>query len=306
MANHRTMRDVTVSFHSFTREQGKAEDKKPVPFTQAEFDQLYTKLAGHLGLSIKDKEVSDKVRYQSQAIIDRIEKFDERYMCGLFKAAHWGHSFENSEKGEISADSLNMRRFFFLIYLSQDGRLYVACQYLGNFGGYQVLRNTIFDSLAESKQIVARSISVMNYYFKNAIAQSVTIDFNRQSEDFAAKGTFGKMGAVTFRDPGNEAFNTRVRQSILSVADQEHKAIKKGIADLLNSSDVMEIDEQDIANCTVLALVMGRKKKLHLLDASNFATRFPAQVDLVDGHPVYEPLKARVLELLETEVLEKE
>src|SRR5688572_7219133 len=76
------------------------------------------------------------------------------------RAPTGGHSYRNSSKGEISADSINQRRFHFLLYLAESGRVYIGTQYLGNFGAYEPLRRTIIELFSGSQAIHSHTFRV--------------------------------------------------------------------------------------------------------------------------------------------------
>lgn len=127
---------VSISFHYLCRRNEEdSDDETQIPLSNNEFEDIFSGLDELRIHSINDKEYIDKISIRNEAAISSIEKLNPRTVCGIFRAPYSGHSFENSEKGKISASSVSFRPFFFMLYLAESGRLYIASQYLGNYGG---------------------------------------------------------------------------------------------------------------------------------------------------------------------------
>ncbi len=76
------------------------------------------------------------------------------------------------------------------------------------------------------------------------------------------------------------------------------------MASLLKENDLIEVNDEDVQDCKVIALLNGKLKTIHMLDDSNFATRYPLDVQLnSDGHPEYAPLKEKAIALLKREIV---
>jgi hypothetical protein len=297
--------DVSVSFHRLRRFIDSDGGKIPSPIGISEFKALLTPLNKLKGLNLDDEETSLKVRSRLIAKIDDLEDFDDRYIAGIFKGAYWGHSFDNTHLGKVPADSINFRPFFFLLYLSEKGELHLATQYLGTFGGYTAIRNSITDCFPEHASITATSFNYGGYSLKNFAPKEVQINYSRKSSSITAGNSFGQSGAITFKKRGkDDGFEGDVNQRILSHASKAPKEIRKALADLLSDNKVVELKDEDIEDCKVIALVNGKRKTIHMINENGFATRFPVDVPLDgDGHPVYAPLKEKVLALLRNQII---
>jgi hypothetical protein len=130
---------VSVSFH-YLRRTAKQDNGTylGVPFSKDDFGQLFTSLQSKPTINLNDPKSADKVRFKQDVPLEQIFRVDERTIFGLFKAAYWGHAYENTAKGTIPADSISLRPFHFLLYRSEAGEIFLAAQYLGLFGGYSI------------------------------------------------------------------------------------------------------------------------------------------------------------------------
>ena len=299
--------EVSVSFHYLIREEQSETETNKIPMTELEFEEIHNGLLEAQVCDIEDEETNSKVRWRRLAPIESVERLGSRYIAGVYKASYWGHAYENVELGTIPAESLNLRPFFFLLYLSESGRVYIASQYLGNFGGYTAIKNTIISTLSDRANVKSHSFNLGNANLERAEAREVEIFYSKQAESIVNPNTIGRVGAITFRKQHkDDGFERTVSHKLLSKIDQPRREIRKALSELLRSNELMELQDEEIQGCRVVAVVKGKKKTIYLLDESNFASRFALQVPLTDkGHPEYEPLKEEVVELLKHQIFSR-
>lgn len=300
--------EVSISFHYLKREKDSdTEKKEELAFTKDEFEGIHQGLLDIKKLDVTEDEIMDELRFRKLAKIEKIEKTDNRTVTGIYKASYWGHSYENSLKGIIPADSLNLRPFFFMLYLSESGRIYLASQYLGNYGGYTAIKNSVISKLANKHGVVSCSFNIGNLNIESAISKEVEITYSRKSKHITGKNIFGKTGALSFRKENkNDGFESIINDKFLSLRSKPHNEIRKHISSLLKESNLMEINDDEIENCKVIALINGSRKVIQLLEGNNYATRFPVNILMNDdGHPVYETLKQEATKLLVNEIISR-
>ncbi len=193
------------------------------------------------------------------------------------------------------------------MYLSKSGKIYLASQYLGNYGGYTAIKNTILQAFSKKREIVARSFNLGNAHFKKADAKEVEVRFSRNGESITSKNIFGRSGAIVFKKQSrDDGFELEVRSKLLAHTGKPPKEMRKLIAELMRSYKLLDVADSDIEDCKVIALVEGNRKTIHLLEDSSFASRFFVDVKLnADGHPKYEPLKEVAIDLLEKEIISR-
>lgn len=300
---------VTVSIHYLMRVRYR-DDGSPVviPFREAAVEQLYAAIKAKPPFDYSDQEAADRLRLREEAPIDHIEKIDDRTLFGTFKAGYWGHAYDNTAKGRIPADSISLRPFHFLVYLSDNGRIYIASQYLGLFGGYQVLRKTISLLLGEPKSIESYSYKIGAGAYKNAIAKEIRVSFSSKSPSISSNNVIGDAGMIVFRKRSkHDGFEEEISKKLIPAIGKSQTDVRKAVASLANQSELLALKDTDIEDCTVIASVNGKRKVIYLLESGSHASRFPLDVKVdKDGHPIAAQTKAAMLAVLEDEIISRQ
>lgn len=228
-------------------------------------------------------------------------------MFGTFEGAYSGHSYRNTHVGAIPAASISLRTFYYLLYLSNSGRIYIGAQYLGHSGGYDALQKTIKEFLGDPESIESRSVRVGGSYYANAQPKEVRVTYARTAKKISAPNSISDNGMIAFRKQSkNDDFEGIVRDRLLLTAGQSTAAVKRAVAGLTNDSDVVTLDEDAVRDCTILADFKGRRRTIYMLEAGITASKIPLDVGLTaDGHPIRDQCKAEMRDLLATHVISK-
>jgi len=299
--------DVSISFHYLIRNISEEKDEVvETPISEEEFEYLFENLRGVKMANLQDEETETDIRFKKLVALERLEKFNGRYITGVYKTSYWGHSYENTEKGEITASSLNLRPFYFLLYLSESGRIYIGSQYLGSYGGYTALKNTILRCMKQSNQIMVRSFNSTYDQLEGAQPKEVEIQIARRSESITSGNFYGQAGAFAFKKQHkDDGFEEKTSNGFLKHLFKSKSEIRKGIAKTLQQNQILDVADDEIQGCKILVqLESGRKQIIQLLDHRHFASRFPAEVPLQDdGHPHYEMMKTISIEMLKEQII---
>lgn len=308
MAVARKKETVSVSFHYLCREQKNGESPATrVPFTQAEFNQMVSALKAKPASDLKDEKVKDRLRFKTEVPTGKIVSVDARTAFGVFKSSYWGHAYENTDKGTIPASSVSLRPFHFMLYLSVSGRIYIASQYLGQFGGYTGLERTISDLLPDSGSVIAYSFVSGSAYNQNVQPKEVQVTIARQSDKITSGNAFSQGAVIAFKKQSkDDGFEKEVSRSLLRFLGKPHSQIKQAVADLINDNELIEVKDEDIQDCTVIATIDGKRKKIYLMESGSFASKFPINVPLTnDGHPEYEATKNEIYRVLSEQIISR-
>lgn len=305
MAKQRKDEAVTASFHYLQREK-KVEGQQPesVPFSKDEFDTLCAKIEKQKLPDLDDPEQFSAVKFGRVVPFSKVKRLDDRCLFGVYEGAYWGHAYKNSDKGDISAESINQRRFHFMLYLSDSGKIYVASQYLGNYGGYTSLKRTVLSYLEHSSQIEAHSFRQDAIDLTKAVAKEVKVSMSTTAKKITSDNLFssGSMVAVKKRS-AEDGFETEVKQSLFPLLKSPVEKRKQAIAEMLKKS-LIDVKDVDIENCTVLASVNGRDRVIYVLGGSSFASRYFLDVQIkYDGHPDYDQTRDAIYDALKHEVV---
>ena len=299
--------DVSLSFHCIRRTKKKVGDEEkrvPNPFKQEDFEELFKGLELQKKRKLNDGDFQSQLRLGNQCVINSVEH-KGRFISGIYGKSYSGHEYKNSDHGVISAQSLNIRPFFFQLYLSDDGAIYMATQYLGNWGGYAVLRNMLHYLLGNTADLRTTSFNTNRAFAVNAIPTEVEITYTKKGESITKGKSYGRAGIIGFkRSEGDESFSLDVKKDFLSLLKtKDEKLRRKAIAEVI-STELYEFDDEEIQDCKIIAKVNKRTRTIRILDKLNIASRFPVDVQVgKSGHPPYTEMKDKSTDILKDEIL---
>lgn len=308
MAKSRKKEAVTASFHYLTRETSDNKGNITVhPFTQDEFDDLASKLISKTALDFSDEGVKERLRFRNEVPMEKVRRVSPQMVFGVYHGSYWGHSFNNTDKGEISADSVNLRSFHFLLYLSKSGKIYLGAQYLGQYGSYASLEKSIRSHLDDRQTVIPHSFRLDASHFVGAEPKEVRVNLYSNSENIAGPNIFRNRGMVSFRKTeSGDGFEAGVRNRILAYLGKPSNIIKAEVAKLLNENELFDVKDSDIMDCTIVARMGNHDRVIHMIEASNYASKFEIYVPIdAKGHPEYEPTLNAMAALLANQILAK-
>lgn len=308
VTKRRKKESVSVSIHFLVR--SKNDDSgtpKVTKFTNDDFDFLEDKIKNQKPIDFNDQQSIDRLRFRSEIIFSNIERVDHRTIVGTFKNSYSGHAYENTHRGKIPAESVSLRPFHFLLYLSNSGRIYIGSQYLGQYGGYTSLQTTIERMLPDYGDIEARTVRSDSFNLNKAEAKEVRVTLSRHSPTIAKNNVFAQSSVLTFKKQAKaDGFEEEVSQKIFPHLGRNNSEVQKVIAGVVNQNELIDVRDTDIQDCTIIARVNGKTKTIYLLDEGSFATKFPLNVALNDdGHPDFNQTKKEMLRVLAEEVISK-
>lgn len=303
----RKREEATCSFHYLVREKrDEGECPEIVPFTEEQFKAFCDKLLSQADIDLDDDETCKRLKIAINAPVEKCEMIDGRTVFGRFRSLYSGHSYDNTDVGEIPHSSVSLRPFFFLAYLSESGRIYVGSQYLGQFGGYGGLFRTLRLFLPEP--VVSHSFRHDRTSYQGAKPEEVRVNFARQPKEITGTTKFGQRGAMTFKRSSSkdDQFHTTVSTNILAKLGQPNATLKKAVAGMLTGNEMLSLRDDDIEDCTVIAMVDGKRTTINVIEAGHFATRFPLDIaEYIKGHPDREKSKAAMLKLLKHQIIQR-
>jgi hypothetical protein len=297
--------EVSASFHYLVRLRKSGDQEVVTPFTMTEFVALFNKMQSQKPFDLSSQASIERLRSYKEAPLENLGMLNQRTITGTFKASYYGHGYDNSEKGRISADSVNLRPFHFVLYLAESGRIYIGSQYLGLFGGYRILRDTIKGMLPDSAGVRSLSYRLGASYYKNAVPKEIRVNVANKATSIAGRSQLGgKMMIALTRTSKEDPLVDRVKRGIIPFFGQGQEAVRHAVASLMNQSDVIEIDDDDVIDCTVLADMNGKSTTIYMFDNGIRATRFKLDVAVDDdGHPANADTCNEILNALNDHVI---
>jgi hypothetical protein len=275
------------------------------PFTQDEFQLLVERLQALPPVDLEDEDVRDRLRYRNMVPIENVTLDGPNRAFGVYRGAYWGHAFENTDKGKIPADSINLRPFYFLIYRSKSGRIYLGVQYLAQYGSYVALKNTITRFLPAHKKVVAHSFRFDAPSLENLEPKEIRVHLSSRAESRASENVFGESALVAFkRKTRGDTFTQEVKKKLIPFIGTSTDKVKKAVASILNESALMDVDDDEIVGCTIFGEVNGRPRTVYMMGQGSFASQFPLSVTFNDdGHPEYAPTKQAMFDTLAEQII---
>ncbi len=230
---------------------------------------------------------------------------DTQTAFGLYRAAYWGHSYDNTAVGKIPVDSVSLRPFYFCLYLSKSGRIYIGVQYLAQFGSYEGLKRTIINLLRNSKNIVAHSFRRDSVGVDRLIAKQVKVNISRRPSGLDNAGGFGQKAVVTFPAiRGDQEMQNQVNRNLVPVLGTDKGIVQKAVAQMLRDSELTDVADDEIEGCTVIAEVNGQQKSIQFIGTGMYPSQYPLHVGFnEDGHPTRETAQESMMKILDENIL---
>lgn len=309
MARRNRKDKVTVSFHYLTRTvEGNDGEPKNAPFTAAEFKEAMDRIAATQVIDTSTQEGVDKLRFSMTVPIENLKEIEDNLYFGTYQGLYTGHTYQNTAKGEIPYNSASLRTFYFLAYWSKPkGRVYIATQYLGQFGDYTGLKTTITRAFTNRKNVESHSFRNHSTAFQKVNAKEISIEYMQSGPNAGTANSFGNIATIVLKRSGDgSSFAEETRKRLFSIFDGPKDKIKTEVAKILRENKLTSIKDSDVLNCTVLAEVEGGDRRYHFINDSNFATQFHVSVGLnTHGHPDAAQLQQVMRDMLKNEILAK-
>lgn len=305
----RRIESVSVSFHYLSQVES-PDSGEEVPFTRADFDGIVDKLSKLAAKApsgeLLTKEQKAELQSRDSVLFFDFEKIDKNTMFGRYKNPYWGHEYENTERGNIPADSINLRPFCFILYLSENGRIYIGTQYLGGYGGYTGLCASIISLMPKGQKVKSNSIRSDMTYLENAVPKKIFVTIAKSGSSIEDPNVFKRSTTLAFAAEGRgDNFSRSARDRILSLIGFDRKTIKEKISDQLKSSGIMSVSDDNIRECSILVSQNGKDSMIYMLGDGGFATKYPLSVSIgPGGHPDRDEAKTKMIELLSERVIE--
>lgn len=301
---------VTVSFHYLVRVVDDADDEpQNTPISLKDYRAAMAALQALPVPTFSTQQDVDNLRFSTTVPIYNFAEIESNLFFGMYKGVYSGHSYENTAKGTIPYNSASLRQFYFIVYRSAtSGRVYIGTQYLGQFGAYTELKNTIIRAFTNRKGLEAHSIRSNGHAFQKAQAKEIVVEYMRKGEDVGKANTFSR-GPKTFvikASGSGDDFAIATRKRLFSLFSGPKDKIRSEVSKILAEADLISVADDEILNCTVIASVDGESKRYNFINDSKFATQFSISVGRTpDGHPVEDQTRLAMRALLKNAVLSK-
>lgn len=296
----------TVSFHYLRYLDDPQDLDSARGFSSAEFETLVSQIESQVAPDMGDKLTFERVRSGNIIPFSDFHRNSARCIFGTFKAPYTSYSFDNSDKGKIEAGSVNQRKFNYMLYRLNDGRIFSGAQYLGNYGGWGHLANGIRGFFDQKNKVLSTSIRKQGVMFEDVFPREIIIRASKKSEKLDEKNFITQEKVLTLqRGENSQGFEDEARKSILSILKKPLEERGQELRKALITAGLQEFDDYQIDDCVVVADFQKGTKRYHIFENGLRATRFGLTVPLdSDGHPEMEPTRAAMKAVFQSQILE--
>lgn len=219
-----------------------------IPFTLDEFSTLKERVENQPEPDLDHEATFNQVRNGILVPFKNVQPIDSRTFTGQFRVPYSGHSFVNSEKGKIAAESLNQRDFHFVAYLSDDGKIFIGAQYLGPYGGYETLRWGLARHLPSREGV--RSFSFRRDLFdpSEVNAKEVRINVSQKSTDLHHDNSLTSKTVIVLKRESRKDLNfaEAVRRDVIPIFSADAVDRREKLAKVLSDTGLISVDDADI------------------------------------------------------------
>jgi hypothetical protein len=301
MAKRQRTNQVTASFHYLVKRKRGEPESEETGFTSGEFAKLSARLHDVTPIDFKDDAEIRLIKQGEKIPLLKVSDISPTRIFGRFEGAYYGQEYRNTKVGTIDADSLNLRTFHYIVDHRRDGRIVIGGQYLGNYGDYDGLSYFITKILQSNEAVVrSKSFTSLRHELGSGTPVELKVALNRPGKKLGSKSLFSKTGIFAVRGSEyGEDFERDVKGLVPHVKGTL-EARKAALAKIVSQGDLMDIDDDDIAGCTVLMRQDGHQYTVYLLGDNNISTRFPLSVVVPsNGLLSYDDVQREITRLLD-------
>lgn len=299
---------LTASFHYLIKTAPNERDPdNPVeaPFTVNEFQKVVDRISSDVALDETNQTTIDNIKSGRDLPFSGYSEIETGLHFGNFDGAYYGQQYRNNIHGVISADSLNLRPFNYLITRLRDGKILIGVTYHGQFGDYEGLRSCLTYLLGRGNyQVTSRTIKSISGELGNGVPTELKLLYRKQSDRPERKSVFGTSGAIAIKATEfGDGFGDEVGRIAKNVRGNI-KQRKKILAEMVNQGELIELEGDDIIGCTAIVREHGRTRTVYFLGENNFATKFALEVTVdKDGVPNRKQIQTEMVKAMREKIL---
>lgn len=307
MAKRSKISLVTASFHYLIKTRADAQDRDNLieePFSENEFGRVVSRISNNIALDDTNPAVITEIKAGRDLPFSGYQEIEPVLHFGNFDGAYYGQEYRNNLLGIISADSLNLRPFNYLMTRLRDGKILIGVTYHGQFGDYEGIRSCLSHILRGNFQVTSRAIKSLSEELGNGVPIELKLNYRKQSDRPERPSIFGSSGVIGIKGTEyGDGFQEEIRRVAGSVRGNIAQR-KSVLADLVSQGQIIELDSEDIVGCTAIVRENGRTRTVYLLGENNFATKFALDVAVDnDGVPDREQIKSEMIKVMREKIL---
>lgn len=307
MARRHRNQLVTTAFHYLVKSLPNDDPDAPDDedgFTQEEFDRIVDLLRDTSRLSDQDLQVVRAIKDGTEMHRHSFAEPHPGVFFGEYEGAYYGQRLRNNMLGDIDPESLNLRKFYYLVTRLRDGKILVGVTYHGQFGDYEGIRAYFSHHLRGNYRVASKTLKSIATELGDGHPISLKLTYRRAADRPERRSLFSTSGEIAVkRSEFGDDFEDRVAGAARQIRGTDAQR-KRAIANLVNQGDMIELDADEIIGCSAVVTQNGRQRTVYFLGENNFSTKFylPVNVRLHGDTDPQEVMNA-MLEVMRERVL---
>lgn len=298
---------VAASFHYLVKTAPNDNDpQNPIEsgFTEEEYHRIIARISDPTPLDEADPDVITAIKRGQELPFGDHEVVDNFLHFGSFDGAYYGQRYRNNVLGIVSAESLNLRTFYYLITRLRDGRVLVGVTYHGQFGDYEGIKACLTYLMRGNYTIASRTLRSIAGEIGNGVPIELKLTYRKMNDRPERRNLFGRSGVIAIK---NTEFGDDFADQVDQISRQVRGDIrqrKRVLSEIVNNGELLELEDDEIIGCTALVREQGRTRTIYLLGENNFATRFHLNVDVDrDGVPQRNQVRSEMIRVLRENIM---
>lgn len=298
---------ITVSFHYLVKtapNEREPENPIEVPFTASEFQRIIDRISSDNPLDESDPAVIANIKNGRDLPFANYEEIETGLHFGNFEGAYYGQQYRNNIHGTITADSLNLRPFNYLITQLRDGKIVVGVTYHGQFGDYDGMRSCLSHILQGNHSVASKTLKSVSSELGDGVPTELKLTYRKESDRPERRSVFNSSGTFAIKATEyGEGFGEEVGRLAQNLTGNIAQR-KASLASIVSQGSVIELDSDDIIGCTALVREHGRTRTIYFLGENNFATKFALDVRPdVNGMLDREKIKNEMVSVMRNKII---
>lgn len=278
MAKRQRSQHISVAFNYLVKSTPQEDDPANAiesGFTQEEFNRVLGRLRDTAPLDDADDEVVRQIKLGTNMNFLRFIELEPGVYFGDFEGAYYGQRIRNNILGDIDPDSLNSRRFHYIIARLRDGKILVGVTYHGNFGDFDGLRSCLSYHLQGNYRVASKTLRNISTEIGEGHPVSLKLTYRKAADRPEHRPLFGTSGEIAIKKADFGAdFEERVVAGVRQVrgTDRDRKRV---LAEIVAQGDMLELDADDIIGCSAVVRQDKKYRTVYFLGENPNSTRFP-------------------------------
>lgn len=311
MAKRQRNQLVTTAFHYLEKSLPNDDPDEPddtAGFSEEEFERVIARLRDTEELDDTDPMVVSRIKDGIELHRKTFERASPGVYFGEYEGAYYGQRLRNNLLGDIDPESLNLRKFYYIITRLRDGKILIGVTYHGQFGDYDGIRAYISHHLRGNHRVASKTLKSIATEIGEGTPISLKLTYRKNADRAERRSLFGSSGEIAIkRSDFGADFDERVSGAARQIRGNDAQR-KRAIASLVNQGEMLELDADEIIGCSAVISHHGRQRTVYFLGDNNFSTKFflAVQVGLHgDTDPVevmnamLEVMRERVIPLID-------